>query len=463
MHNSRSETKAIIIGAGITGLGAAYYLREKGFSYRILEQSDNVGGIWCTQRWHGARCDSDFIKYSFSFKPFLSAKCVQDRAQIQRYLRSVAEEFGMLERTEFDTRVVKAVFDSAQRKWIVQTTKGVFTARFLFNGNGYFSDPHVPTFRDEDTFRGEIIHTFGLDARRRFAGKDVVLVGSGSTAVCAAPELARVSKSLVLLQRSPSYIYEIDNQASRLTLACQRLYQRGFRVPLRLVRAWLQFRDDLIFVVFRAFPRITRWFFRRHWFATVGAEALRRHFTPRYNPWEQRVSIALGLKEQIGAGRIAIRTGEIERFVEDALVLKSGERIKCDACILATGFDLNILKFDMVVDDAPVDLGGVNFYKGIMMGAVPNYFQPVGVWHSAWTQRAEAATRFAVKIMAYMEENGWRSVKIDRKEVAYTPPITPNYIMRHLPAMPRIYGTYELPSIDNLLSYRFSPRAFRFS
>ena len=369
----------------------------------------------------------------------------------------------MLERTEFNTRVVKAVFDSAQRKWIIHTTRGIFRARFLINGNGYFSDPHMPAFRDADRFRGEIIHTFDLDARRSFAGKDVVLVGSGSTAICAAPELAHVSKSLVLLQRSPSYIYEIDNQASRLMLACQSLYQRGIRVPLGLLRAWLQLRDDLIFVGFRSFPRFGRWIFRRHWFATVGVEEFRRHFTPRYNPWEQRIPIALGLKEQITAGRIALRTGEIERFAEDALVLKNGERIKCDACILATGFNLNFLKFDMVVDGACVDLSGINFYKGIMMGAVPNYFQPVGVWHSAWTQRSEAATRYAVKIMAYMEKNGWNLVKIDRKEVDYTPAITPNYIMRCLPEMPRLYGTWELPSIDNLLSYHFSPRAFRFS
>ena len=463
MHNQPSETKVIIIGAGITGLGAAYYLRQNGMSYRILEQNDNVGGIWHTQRWHGARCDSDFIKYSFSFKPFLSDRCLQDRAEIQRYLHSVAAEFGMLERIEFNTRVVKAVFDSAQCKWIVHTTRGIFRARFLINGNGYFSEPHVPAFRDKELFRGEIIHTFDLDAGRSFAGKDMVLVGSGSTAICAAPELARVSKSLVLLQRSPSYIYEINNQASRFTLSCQRLYQRGIRLPLRLVRGWLQLRDDLIFVGFRALPRLARWIFRRHWFATVGAEAFQRHFTPRYNPWEQRIPLAVGLKEQIGTGRITLMTGEIERYAEDALVLKSGERIKCDVCILATGFDLNFLKFDMVVDDAHVDMSGINFYKGVMLGAVPNYFQPVGVWHSAWTQRSEAATRYAVKIMTYMEKNGLQSVKIDRKEVAYMPAITPNYIMRRLPAMPRLYGSWELPSIDNLLSYRFRPRAFRFS
>jgi monooxygenase len=130
--------------------------------------------------------------------------------------------------------------------------------------------------------------------------------------------------------------------------------------------------------------------------------------------------------------------------------------------VLATGFELNFLKFGLYVDGAKVDLAGINFYKGIMMGGVPNYFQPVGVWHSAWTQRSETATRFAVKIMRYMAKRGLRQVSIDREGVQYTPAITPNYIMRQVAAMPRLYGTYELPSVDNLLCYRFEPHAFNF-
>jgi cation diffusion facilitator CzcD-associated flavoprotein CzcO len=243
----------------------------------------------------------------------------------------------------------------------------------------------------------------------------------------------------------------------------QALYRKGITLPLRLLRGWLQARDDIIFVAFRALPTFARWFFRRHWLPAVGEKELRRNFTPRYSPWEQRIPIAIGFKEAVRSGRVVLKTDEIERFTASGVQLKSGEELKCDVCILATGFELNFLKFRVEVDGAAVDQAGINFYKGLMMGGVPNYFQPVGVWHSAWTQRSETATRFAVKIMAHMRKTGYRSVHIDREGVRYTPAITPNYIMRSFERMPRLCGTYELPSVDNLLCYRFSPRLFKFS
>jgi len=457
------DTTAIIIGAGITGIGAAYYLREGGIPYVVLEANSDVGGVWHTQRWHGARCDSDFIKYCFSFKPYLSPHCLQDRAEIQRYLRSVGEEFGIVNHTYFNAKVTTASFSSRTQRWVVETNRGRFTAQFLINGNGYFSAPHVPQFPGRDEFRGEVIHTFDLDAERSFQGKDVLLVGSGSTAVCAAPELAKVSKSLTMLQRSPSYIYEIDNNATPSMRLAQALYRKGVTLPLRLLRGWLQARDDIIFVAFRAMPTFAKWLFRRHWLPVVGEKELRRNFTPHYSPWEQRIPIAVGFKEAVRGGEVVLRTDEIARFTASGVRLKSGEELRCDVCILATGFELNFLKFRVEVDGAAVDQAGINFYKGLMMGGVPNYFQPVGVWHSAWTQRSETATRFAVKIMRHMKENGYRSVRVDREGVRYTPAITPNYIVRCLARMPRLYGTYELPSLDNLLCYRFNPRRFKFS
>lgn len=223
----------IVIGAGITGIGAAYYLGANNISYTILEGQEDLGGVWNTQRWHGARCDSDFIKYSFSFKPFLSAHCLQSREHIHQYLHSVARDFAILGHIRFNTRVSKAVFRIEERQWTVHTNQGVFTARFLINGNGYFSDqPYVPAFKGTDTFKGEIIHTSELDANRTFRDKHVVLVGSGSTAISCAPELSLVSRSLVLLQRSPSYIYEIKNEAGLFTVLCQHLYRIGITFPV---------------------------------------------------------------------------------------------------------------------------------------------------------------------------------------------------------------------------------------
>ena len=458
------DFSVIIIGAGMTGIGAAYYLRANQIDYAILEAKGDLGGVWNTHRWHGARCDSDFIKYSFSFKPFLSAQCMQGRAQIQDYLRSVAQEFSILEQIRFNSCVTKAVFSVEQQRWTLFTGNGTFTAQFLINGNGYFSDqPHLPVFKDADKFKGEIIHTSHLDSSRSFIDKKVVLVGSGATAICCAPALAQVSKSLVLLQRSPSYIHEIDNQAGLLIRLCQNLHRLGLRPAVKWLRQYLQLRDDLIFVGFRKFPRAARWFFRKHWLDTVGEDAFREHFNPSYNPWEQRIAVAIGLKEKLRTGAITIKTAEIERFTASSIVLSNGESIECDTCILATGLNLRFFNFEMLVGDQPVVLDRINFHRGLMVGGIPNYFHPMGSWHSAWTQRLEPVTRLAVRIMQHMGKHGLGTVSIERRDVDCAPGIMPNYVKRCLATMPRMDGVSNLPSIDNLVANRFNPARFNFS
>lgn len=463
-QETTQETGVVVVGAGITGIGAAYYLRANGIPYVVIEAGDDVGGIWHTQRWHGARCDSDFVKYSYSFKPYPSSQCLLDRDEIQRYLRSVTEEFGLLENIRLNTRVTAASFDSTAGRWLVQTSQGAIRAQFLINGGGYFNHPHVPEFPGTGDFAGEIIHTFDLDAQRRFEGKNVVLVGSGSTAVCAAPELARVSESLTMVQRSPSYIYEIENKATRLMRWCQYLYGRGLKFPITFLRAYLQARDDVIFLAFRTFPRPARWYFRKHWQKAVSREQLEEDFSPSYSPWEQRIPVAIGLKDAVRGGAVRIKTGAIERFTPTSVVLSDGQELPCDVCVLATGFELDFLKFDMRVDGTKIEQAGINFYKGIMWGGVPNYFQPVGVWHSAWTQRSETVTRFAVKIIKHMARQQLKTVGIEREEVSYWPHITPNYLVRDLPRLPRLYASWEMPTFDNLVGrYRFAPHKLNFA
>jgi cation diffusion facilitator CzcD-associated flavoprotein CzcO len=461
---TNTDSTVIVIGAGMTGIGAGYYLRANDISYTILEAKQDLGGVWNTHRWHGARCDSDFIKYSFSFRPFLSAQCLQGREQIQEYLRSIAKEFSIIDHIRFDTCVIKAVFNVEQQRWAVHTNRGTFTAQFLINGNGYFSDqPHVPEFKDAGKFKGEIIHTSHLDGKRTFADSKVVVVGSGSTAICCAPELAAVSKSLVLLQRSPSYIYEMSNQAGPLFRLCQDLYRRGIHTPVKWLRHYLQLRDDLVYVGFRRFPRLARWFFRNHWLKAVGRASFSEHFSPRYNPWEQRVAVAIGLKEKLRNGQIAIKTAEIDRFTETSIVLTTGESIECNVCVLATGLNLRFFSFEVYLGDARIAVERINFHKGLMVGAIPNYFHPMGTWHTAWTQRAEPLLRSAIRIMAYMKQQGFGSVRVERKEVPCKPGITPNYVMRCLDTMPRPQGLTNIPSIDNIFASRFSPASFHFA
>jgi len=459
-----ANTDVIIVGAGMTGLAAAYHMARAGFSYTILEAAEDLGGVWRSHRWHGARCDSDFVKYSFGFRPHLSDACLQPREKIHAYLGDVADEFGMRRHIRFGTRVISAAFDTRERLWTVSTSAGEFRARFLVNGNGYFDDqPYVPTLPGMGDFGGEIVHTSHLDAGRSFPDQHVVLIGSGATAVCCAPELARVCKSLVMLQRSPSYIYEIDNRAGVLVRLVQRLHRAGLPGALAALRAALQLKDDLVFLAFRRFPAGARAFFRRHWLRDVGERAVREHFTPRYNPWEQRIAVAIGFKAQLRRGAFSIRTAEIERFERSSIRLKNGEHLPCDVCVLATGLNLRFFNFALEVDARPIALEGINFYKGLMVGGIPNYFHPMGSWHSAWTQRLEPNLRLAVRIMQHMRRRGFGVVGVPRREVAAAPGITPGYVMRALSSLPRLEGTSDLPSIDNVLASRFRAASFRFA
>lgn len=355
------------------------------------------------------------------------------------------------------------MFDEERKEWSVHTTAGTFRARFLVNGNGYWDEPHVPPFPDADRFRGEILHAADLQREQVFTDRNVVLVGSGSTAICCAPALAKVSKSLVLLQRSPSYIYEGSEEAGLLIRACQALYRLGLRLPVKALRYYLQCKDDAIFLGFRRFPRLARRIFERHWLARIDARTYPQHFVPRYEPWQERPCLATGFSEALRTGRLAIRTGEIARFTESSIVLKSGDEIRCDACVLATGLKLDLLKFTLYVGSERRVLSGLNFYKRIMLGTLPNYFHPFGTVHSAWTQSLEPAIGLAIKIIRHMATNGLRAVSIARHDVDFTPAILPGYMKRHLADLPKPYGTCELPSIDNLVSYRFDPRAYSFS
>jgi len=160
---------------------------------------------------------------------------------------------------------------------------------------------------------------------------------------------------------------------------------------------------------------------------------------------------------------MAIKTAEIERFTESSIVLTSGESIECDTCILATGLNLRFFSFELFVGEAKIAVERINLYKGVMMGGIPNYFHPMGSWHSAWTQRLEPVTRFAIRIIAHMKKRGLGSVSVERREVDAAPGITPNYVMRCASTLPRLHGTSNLPSIDNLFANRFNPGSFNFS
>jgi monooxygenase len=230
-----------------------------------------------------------------------------------------------------------------------------------------------------------------------------------------------------------------------------------------MVNFFLQLKYDLVFVVFRKVPWIGKLFFRHHWKGSVDRETYDQHFCPQYNPWEQRIPVAVGLKQLIADRGIDFVTGRIREFRESGILLEDGQFIESNLCILATGFNLNFFRFAISIDRQPIETRDINFYKGMMMGGIPNYFQPFGPPHTSFTRRIETVSRHIVKIMLHMRKHQLETVSIARKQVEKVPRITPGYIMRNLEALPAFYGTLELPTIDNLFFYRFRARDYLFS
>ena len=460
---NHAREKVIIIGAGLAGICAARYMADNGISYQILEKSDRVGGIWSALNWPGIRCDTEIMNYSYSFRPLLSQHNLVPGAAIAEYLGSTANELGISDNIHFNTRVISAEFSTREHCWRIQTSQGDFRADFLINTNGYFDDrPHVPEFPGQDAFAGEIKHLFDIDQKENFNGKSLVLVGSGASAISAAPALYERCKSLTLLQRSPSYIYEDDNRIGWFSDRAQRLYRAGVHFPIRIVNAFQQVKSDLIFVSFRQFPALGKWFFRHHWRDCVDRDNYRKHFEPLYNPWEQRIPVAIGFKALLGKPGFQLVTSEISCFTNGGVRLNNGQHIKTDVCVLATGFNLEFFRFKITVDGESIDTRGINFYKGMMMGGIPNYFQPFGPPHTSFTRRIETISGLIVKIIRHMQKHQLQQVSIARKTVPRRPRITPNYVLRNLTNLPAFYGTLELPSIDKLLFFHFRAKHYQF-
>ena len=454
----------IIVGAGVSGIAVSFYLSKNNIEHIIIEKSWGIGGIWHTQRWPGVRCDTEIISYSYSFMPLASERPLVSGAVIAQYLGDVVSKFHIDKNIFFGVTVQKAVFDSRAGLWRIHTSAGEFTSRFLVNANGYFADePYVPEFAGVDAYRGTLVHLSRLDSLMSTQVKNILLIGSGAAAISAATALAGDCRSLTLLQRSPSYIYDDKNRTGALTRLAQFLYRRGIPHLVALVCFLNRLRNDCIYVAFRRFPRIARRFFERHWTAAVGHKSCIQHFQPRYNPWEQRVAVSIGLKAALKDRKLRIATGDIKTFVPSGVVLHDGREFAADLCILATGHDLRLFKFEVMVDGEAVDTKQINFYKGMMMGGIPNYFHPFGVVHAAWPHRVEMVAKLISRVIVHMDAKGFSRVWIGRRTVTQRLRITPNYIMRSQAELPAVYGTWELPSLDNLFRFFFREKDYRFS
>jgi cation diffusion facilitator CzcD-associated flavoprotein CzcO len=423
MRNGNSDAPPVehvdvlIVGAGISGIGAACHLREESpsRSYAILEARDALGGTWDLFRYPGIRSDSDMHTLGFRFKPWEAAKSIADGPAILDYLHETAREHGVEDRIRFRHRVLGASWDSGEARWTVDVLRGAeedpvrLTCSFLFICSGYYryDEGYSPQFPGTERFRGEIVHPQHWPEGLDYSGKRVVVIGSGATAVTLVPAMARDAAHVTMLQRSPTYIATVPAE-DRLAILARRV------LPSKAAYALTRWKNVLmtmfIFNLSRRRPNFVRRLIRRGVVRQVPADLdVDTHFAPRYDPWDQRMCLVPNgdLFKSLREGSASVVTDHIETFTENGLKLRSGEELEADIIITATGLNLLFLGgMDLSVDGRPVEIPQSMTYKSLMLGDVPNMAFCVGYTNASWTLKTDLTAEFVCRLLNHMDEHG---------------------------------------------------------
>ena len=402
----------IIIGAGLSGIGAAHHLRAKcpARTFLILEARDAIGGTWDLFRYPGVRSDSDMYTLGYGFRPWTEAKAIADGPAILRYIRETAAEDGTAAHIRFGYKVTRADWSSAAAAWALEVERAGatplrLTCGFLFTCTGYYdyAAGHMPPFEGAEAFGGRLVHAQHWPDDLDYTGKRVVVIGSGATAVTLVPAMAERAAHVVMLQRTPSYVVSRpaeDPLANRL---------RG-RLPAKLAYGVIRWRNVLIGMLFfslarrrptRTRQRILGWV-RDH----LGPDYdVASHFTPPYDPWDQRLCLVPDgdLFSALRRGRAEVVTDHIERFTSDGLRLKSGRTLQADIVVAATGLRLQLLGGVVLsVDGAPVKLAQSMGYKGSMYSDVPNLASCFGYTNASWTLKCDLTCDYVCRLLNHM-------------------------------------------------------------
>ena len=411
-----TDFDVLIIGAGLSGIGAAYHLqtRSPGRSYAILESRDAIGGTWDLFRYPGIRSDSDMYTFGYAFRPWTGGKAFADGPSIRQYVRDTASENGIDRHIRFGHKVLAANWDSASAHWQVRSTDGqggevVLTARFVILCSGYYryDQGYLPEFAGYDDFKGEIVHPQHWDTELDYAGKKVVIIGSGATAVTLVPAMAETAGHVTMLQRSPTYI------ASRPSIDGVAVSMSKM-LPAKL--AYLLARIKNIGISILTYQLSKRWpdFVKKGVLKAIKAELgegfdVEKHFTPSYNPWDQRFCLAPDgdFFKTLKAEKADIVTDHIERFTPTGILLKSGETLEADIIVPATGLEMQLAGAAQISrDGVVVDPADLYTYRGMMLGDVPNLALAFGYTNASWTLKVDLTFERVCRMLNHMKKTG---------------------------------------------------------
>jgi monooxygenase len=457
----------LVIGAGLSGIGAGYYLQSRCpiKSYAILEARDAIGGTWDLFRYPGVRSDSDMYTLGFSFRPWGGDKSITDGPSILCYIRETAERYGIDRKIEYRHRVTRASWSSADALWTVEAQAGPeqtavrYTCNFLYVCSGYYDyeQGFMPGWPGMERFRGRIVHPQQWPDDLDYAGRRVVIIGSGATAVTLLPAMAETAAHVTMLQRSPTYIVA---RPARDAIA-RWLHAR---LPSRLAHRLARWKNVLLTMYFYNLSRRKPDLMKRMILGGVRNELgpgydVGKHFTPAYNPWDQRLCLVpdADFFKAIRSGKASVVTDEIETFTNEGLQLRSGEKVRADIVITATGLTVKLFGgMQVVVDGAAVDQSKALTYKGMMFSDVPNLAYALGYTNASWTLKCELTSAYVCRLLNHMGARGydWCTPRRRDSSIVEEPAVglTSGYIKRASAILPkqgskrpwRLYQNYAL-------------------
>jgi cation diffusion facilitator CzcD-associated flavoprotein CzcO len=442
----------LIVGAGLSGIAAAHHLKARcpGRSFAIVEARGDVGGTWDLFRYPGVRSDSDMYTLGFSFRPWTAGRSFADGPSIREYVRETAREDGTASRIRFNRRVVRASWSSEDARWTVEIerTDGAgaerLTAAFLFTCTGYYryDRGHTPALPGAERFGGRIVHPQQWTDEVDYDGKRVVIIGSGATAVTLAPAMAARAAHVTMLQRSPSYVVALPGQ-DPLADRMRRL------LPARAAHGAIRWKNVLLtmasYQLSRRAPRVMRTLMRRGVLRRLPVGyPVDTHFSPRYDPWDQRVCLVPDgdLFRAIGEDRVSVVTDRVAGCTERGLALESGAELAADVVVTATGLELLALGgMTLEVDGRPVDLPRTVSYKGLMLSGVPNLAIAMGYTNASWTLKCELICEYVCRLLNHMQAHG-QAVATPRAPEPSAPTrpfidLTSGYVQRSIAHFPR--------------------------
>jgi len=448
---SPEHVDVLIVGAGLSGVGAACHLQQEcpGKSYAILESRGAIGGTWDLFRYPGIRSDSDMFTLGYAFRPWKDSKSIADGPAIRQYIRDTAREHGVEEKIRFHHQVVSAEWSSAAARWTVTARRGDagetvrLTCSWLSVCSGYYryDEGFRPTFAGEERFTGEVIHPQHWPEDFDATGKRIVVIGSGATAVTLVPSLAPTAAHVTMLQRTPSYVLSLPGRDPLAQVLRNRL-------PAALAYPIVRWKNVLLSTALYQFsrrrPAAARKLIRRLTEKQLPAGFdVDTHFNPPYDPWDQRLCLVPDgdLFRTLRRGEASVVTGPIAGFTESGIALESGEHLDADVIVTATG--LNLLPMggmSLVVDSAPVDVSERVSYKGMMLSGVPNFAMTIGYTNASWTLKADLVSRYVCRLINHLDAEGLASATpVAPPEGADQPflDLASGYVQRSLAHLPK--------------------------